>query len=555
MVQQRPPVELSPLPIDQAAPAALRTPRPSFVERPPLGIGAAMTFPSTARLLRPAPLGNVRCLALLMLEDRSIWLLRSAGQPFSAGRLRSAQEVLANRELRDVPRAMLRAALAAPMGMRSIEMLVPCLERVDPDAWALAQAAHALALAGTPATGARGSGQPDREHQVEEVTSAIRAELSAGLDEFRQRLDPEAATAATRDGAVDVGLYNFFVEGQTPSWRIQFARTFPLLTGAAVQGADSARGIEIRAAVDSGRPLVETLAARWHVSPAAIRCLNRVGPEVAGTCWSAEPRALAALLDVLRPQDRPGGDPGRWALFNAAAADNDRLFGRRFESFLPAMARLRDSVHRGLVPATATARAPDTPALRDAGMKIEALRTAFIEVLVADVLARSADRRDQAGDAAASIVMRVLLHLRAPDLVAAADCFAVSLANQMASRDREVRFRTGLDFWPLLPCDYVATAGTRRVVPLRSGGALRTQGRQLRQCLGAGLRGRDRRGAGSCRHARHPGSPACRCPAALERCRSGSARRARRPGRLQPDRADRGAGREDHRARCRRGVR
>ncbi len=451
---------------------------------------AYLAFPSVPLVFTPVPVRNVSCCALLRLENGTAWFLKTTGQPWTEERARAAGAVLASHGVPGMPAQQLEERIARAVGSRQIAIQQPVLTGADAAVWDFRRTAVALMARsiqyrpGVPALG-------EAAQEVSTLERQFQSDLDPAVRQFAAALDPEAIVAATVDGRVDTALYNYLVREPGRAWRMQFAHTFPLFLRAAATGDASSAGATLRQAVDAGVPLVNHLARVWAVRPGAVRCLIGRSPLLVGARWEADPRTLVRLLDQLRPEDRPGEDPGTWARLGKGVDIAERIFRCPITASFLAMAWLRSAARNRFLAIETTRRGRGLSA--EAMAAIDSLRGHLI-----DALARMAagDARGATGEprvAAATVADRRLAGMNPGRLASAAIAFAREHARltseyeqAKADFERESRLRAGDAYWPLMPDDFSASDGALRVVALTSREALMQQGTRMALCIRGG---------------------------------------------------------------------
>jgi hypothetical protein len=440
-------------------------------------------FPPVDDALAAAPLRNVTCCALLRLRDDSARFLRMTAMPWTGDRLDAVERSLLRLDGDGASDPELARRIAYELGMPTLALANAPLDRVDPAAWDLRRTAVALVSR----TLCR---HPDRvepsraREQATALEQCLRADLERSLATFAAGLDPEARVVATRHGRLDVALYNFLVRKPHRAWRLQFAQTFPILVHAAATGGWGSSGANIRAMVDAGLPLLKHLAARWAVSPGTLRCLLGRAVDHIGLAWQEKPHTLVRILDALRPEDRPGDGPEGWRRLDDAVMAAEEIFRRPVASSPLTLGWLREAARHGFARLDETRGGRRLPP--EAVPLIDRLRTALVEHLATVAVAKLANNDGDLRVAAATVADRQLAMLHPGRLAAIARDFALEYAPRRAALEREMRVADGRRFWPLLPRDFVAAAGARRVTPLATRAEFRQEGMAQDLCLQGG---------------------------------------------------------------------
>lgn len=272
----------------------------------------AVVFPAASTLLllgRHA--GRVDACALMHLRGGALFLARLRGHAWSAQRVNMAAVVLTEVLAAGDSRGAAEARLAAALGIGGVELLDPVLDEDDKGPWPVEQVAAAMAAAG---------GRFLYRAAAGTLAAQIRTRI---LDESRfvfAGLDQAALQPACAAGRLDIWLYNYLADPPRRAYRAQFAALYPLLLPAAAHATLSSNLARLRAAVDLGLPLVDSLARLWEVRPAVIRFLARKPAALVGAEWQDAPDGVARILDVLPTERMPGDATTQWAGFNRAVA-------------------------------------------------------------------------------------------------------------------------------------------------------------------------------------------------------------------------------------------
>jgi TPR repeat protein len=442
----------------------------------------AIVCPS-ARGASPLP-RHVACCALLRTRRGSLWMLRTVGHPWTDALLAAAEVFLAAEEEHGTSMARARTLerrLARTLELPQVQVVAPALDRPDPSQWQTRALAVALRMRQLAASDA----PPPAElaAQVDAIEAALARRLRAALEDLLAALDGEqtAAMAASRG---DGRLYAFLSEPGRRRNRLQLAQTFPLLLRAAATGEPGSAGALIRAAVDAGAPLVDTLARHWAVSRSVLRGLRQCPVEVVGARWETSLEALVAALDALPPEFRPGAEAAKWRAFNEHLDFAGTMLGRPPWASPLALAWLRHAARQGWT--RASLERAGAALTDEAVAAVELLRQALIETLRADSGA-SAASPDVAAARTARVWLatdRFLAGMAPRRLVEQAQRYRRELAAATTELAGEIAFASGASFWPLLPGDYVSGDRSRIVVPLTTPKELQRHGEALRICLG-----------------------------------------------------------------------
>lgn len=443
-----------------------------------------VVFPALDVLRLPRPLRNVSCCALLRLPDERIRFLRATGVAWDDERLDAAERMLVSLDDEGPAPSTFVARLRWELGIPALEVAHPVLDGADSPAWDLQRTA--LAVATRDLCLRQDAHDPVRvAAEVRLLERRFRSELDERVAVFVADLDAEGREAASTGGHLDIARYNFLVRGARRAWRRQFAQSFPLLVQAAATGGRDSPGARIRATVDAGVPLVRHLAARWGVSPGALRCLIGRPVDLVGSQWQSRPHKLVRILDVLRSEDRPRDDPEHWRRLAHAVTVAEEIFRRPATSSPLVLGWLRDAARRGFAALEEERRGRRL--LPEAVPLIDTLRTAAIAYFHAVACPERTADDDERRIAIAAIADHHLAPLSPARLADIAATFARERASHRAVSPAEVRPVGRERFWPLLPRDFVAMDGALRVTPLTTLDAIRDEGRAQELCIADGF--------------------------------------------------------------------
>lgn len=453
----------------------------------PLGrcgrIAASVVFPAPKTALIPRPLGRFRSVALLRLVDETVWLLSMPGRAWTDSRLDTAAGLLAGSSANPEPNDVVAQRLRSGLDLPDLMLVTPCLDTVDPSQWGLADTARSMVRRGTnlpPMVQHIG----DLKRRNDAVESMLRVSLRDALAAFVAALDAEALTAASANGRIDAIQYNYLAYRPHRRYRLQFAAAFPNLLPAAASASSGTLGADVRTAVDSGRPLVKTLARNWGVRPGVVRMLMAVPPAAIGRKWTGDIRALALLLNALRPADLPAAEPSTWNDFDAAVGVGGQVFHEALSCSSAARGWLRDCVGQ-LRRGSPTARArwlPDADAVEG----IRRFRALLTETLRHDAGAASVDAAQAVSRFLPLAVDRLLVELAPRGLADVVTAFETERARAhrgIGSVRENRRIALGRMLLPLLPRDFVSSDGSRVIRGLTTEAQLAEHGRDLGICL------------------------------------------------------------------------
>ena len=311
-------------------------------------VAAAVVFPGPDVPLPAASLRNLRCGALLQIQQGSVWALSVLGQPWTATRLAAVAQALSAHTTQD-PDELLLNRLADELGLPSLEIALPASQALTGSlSWDTRPLAVALTLARAFAAGP----QADRavtSADVDAVTACLCRRLEEGVAWFRRRLDAEALALAERFGEEAPRIYNYVGvrEERCRRYRLQFAQVMPVLLKVVAAAPPASPEAAIRDAVDRGQSLADIVCDTYGVDPSVFRGLVGVDIEHCGPRWLALPHELFALVQTLRPDCRPGLDAARWEALNRWVAHAEAVTGRSLEKSLLLRMWVRDAVHAG----------------------------------------------------------------------------------------------------------------------------------------------------------------------------------------------------------------
>ena len=437
---------------------------------------SGLVFPATDVVLSPNPMGSMPSCVLIRLTNGTLWMARARGVAWTAHRIVRLSEVLVERGISSRSRET-RHTLAAALGIPGMELLTLHLDPIDPDQWLIDEIARALVQRGH-RRGARGA--TAKVHAVRAVAGALEAQLSEAVDKVVAQLEPWGVNAARVARSLDVRLYNFFVVGPVPKYRLQFAKTFPLLIKVAVADGAHEDGAAIRALVDGGTSMIDGLQRIWGVRPAVIRALVGRTPDLVGHQWETNPRALAEALDRLDREYWPGTDPHQWAGFNRA----QDLWTRasRAEPVLRALV-LEWVRHAGSARwSEESVSVLERRLLQPARGLVATLKKAFLSACTGTAIVPE-DSTPTIEAQFASSIDRYLASLSEARLVDLAERFQDNFSRITGESSRELELLEGRAFLPLFPGRFTSSDKSRYLIPLRSEEALAQAGKALSVCL------------------------------------------------------------------------
>ena len=446
----------------------------------PSPITDVVVFPRSEFLVGPPALGHIKSVALMRLEDATVWMLMLQKAAWTDERLSAAAESLARVSAQAFTKSSIESLLRKDLGVGSLSLAPPPIRRIDERLWEIEKVAFAYVRGPT----ARGTaaGIPETRLAKREWTARaeLRHDLGEALRSFRRLMDPEVLPMASTGRRFDLRVYNYLAHSRFQRYRLQFAKTFPSLLLTAVVAEPRSFGEDLRSFVDSGAPLIKGLAARWSVRPGVVRHLVGRDWNSVGQQWSRDARGLAVALDALHPQDLPGDDPAEWEAFNRIAVTGQRLFLRPIWESAAGLKWLRVCVR--------LSRRGDEQTLDrwlPGWNDIEQI-TRFRAALTRTVRQETGDAPLAAGNdngaAVIDAIDRVVLQIADQGLGEVASLFAEEVARTRRC-DAVWRIHARETLMPLVPEDFVSADGTTRVTPLCTDRELRAHGARMRNCL------------------------------------------------------------------------
>lgn len=439
-----------------------------------------VVFPRAEFLTGPPALGHIKSVALIRLEDATIWMLILRNAAWTNARLRAAAESLARVSEQAFTRSSVESLLRQDLGIRSLSIATPSLRRIDEHLWEIEKVAFACVRGPAARHAGKGIAEPGLARLEWSLRADLRHGLGKALQSFRQLMDPEALPLTTTGRRFDLRVYNYLAHRRYQRYRLQFAETFPSLLVTAVVAEPRSFGEDLRSFVDSGAPLIKGLAARWDVRPGVVRHLVGRDWSDVGLQWSRDARGLAVALDALHPQDLPGDDPAEWEEFNRIVVTGQRLFLRPIWESAAGLKWLRVCVR--------LSRRGDNQTLNrwlPAWNDIEQI-TRFRAALTRSVRQETGDAPmvsgNNNGEAITEAIDRAVLQVADQGLGEVASLFAEEMARtRRCDAVWQIHAREAL--MPLVPEDFVSADGTTRVTPLCTDRDLRAHGSRMRNCL------------------------------------------------------------------------
>ena len=412
-------------------------------------------------------------------------MLRALGAIWTTERLRIASSALIDGDATKWNTRIVTARLDSALSLPVIIVDEPGLDPLDAAPWDLFGVAAALVRR------TEGGVRAGNEHgELATPTSSVEQDLKvclgSAISEFLSALDPVARASATGGGGFCVAVYNFLVHAVHGTYRRQFAETFPGLVPKVVNAARDSFGAELLEIIDSGRPVVRSLAARWQVRPGVVRHLIGKPIDLVGEHWAMRMPQLAAILNALIPEDIPGDQQEGWDLLNRVVGVGERLFRRPVWQTAVGLDWTRHAMHalRDGDPEIARRWLPGLAGLNQIDVFRRSLETALR--LELGPIERGARAQEQIS----RVVERFLLAAAPRGLESLAGQFQELQARARRQAIERVRRResrnsrrTERGMNPLLPADFRSSDGLRVIRSLTTDKALSEHGTAMNNCL------------------------------------------------------------------------
>ena len=441
---------------------------------------SAVVFPGPELPLPPSTMRNLRSIAVLRLRGGPLWVLSVVGHRWTPDRLAFVADMLeAHREAG--PDAVLTDRLSDELGLPNIRIELPTMADMEGSSWNVRPLAVALGLArvfadGTTARGAITSAD------AEELAAEIRKSLIGALVRFRSGLDGDALARCQDYGDSALRVYNYLVVGEHRRNRMQFGDVLPVFLQAVASAQDKSPYREMSQAIDAGQPLAALVCQAIGVGSSVFRSLVGVPVDVCGARWLQSPVALMRLISTIRPDRRPGQDPGAWATLSRLVDHAESVIGCRIEQTLVGQRWLRDTLHRHAGNhAEVSAPEIDTRAL----VIVEDFREELYAAVGVSQLVRAKVAKSTVDDGLRHVIDRWLLQRTRKQLATLAARWQDAYAAEKAGNASLIACMRGTRYWDFLPSPFTSADGRRRVVPLVSRQLLVDFGTAMANCLEA----------------------------------------------------------------------
>lgn len=411
-----------------------------------------------------------------------------SGRAWTHRRLTEVAAVLSRISSQPIDQRRLERLLRHALGLKSVTIEEPKLDALDPGQWGITETTRGLLERGGLLSWTVCNNASSVETQIRYVESALSEELGRALYSFCRSTNSIVRTAASIDGRINVALYNYLVYEGFQKFRLQFASTFPGLVHTTLTTTSGSLGTELRTIVDQGAPLVKSLAARWGVRPGVVRHLIGKPSGQFGAHWASNIKALAALLNALRPEDLPGDDPDAWRQFNKAVEVGQNLFHKPVWKSETALSWLRECTNhiRAGSCKIQSRWLPNQNALK----RIGRFRIILIEALRYDIGITTVNAAQDLCKALEGTVDDLFYRVDDCGLENIASRFEEGLIRLREEQTRVSNVTMGTEMWPLIPAHFISSDGTRMMRPLTTLIELEEHGTALRNCLGKGYAGR-----------------------------------------------------------------
>lgn len=447
-------------------------------------IKALVVFPKPETALIPRPLRHFRSLALLRLDDETVWMLSMLGMAWTSERLRVAANTLVSLSSQAPVPERVERYLRHALGLNSVMLKTPVLDMVEPRQWGIWETSQALLVRSGPLSISTLTREESIQDRARSIETSLTKDIGEALSTFVDGMNPRATAMASAEGGIDVNQYNYLVYRRFHRYRQQFAESFPSLLSTTLTAAPGSIGSELRTFVDHGVPIVKSLAARWNVRPGVVRHLVGRTADQIGEEWTTNVKALAILLNALRPEDLPGDNSEEWSHFTYITTIGQSLFCKPIWKSKAGRWWLRDCVYhtkRGSHK-TWSRWLPD----RDTITSIGRLREVLMGCLIRDAGLASADITGSVSDSLEDIADWFFFRSARKGLGNLASRFEKELDQLREELNQASEVTAGNAMWPLIPFDFVSSDCTRVIRPLTTHPSLFSHGFALHNCLGKG---------------------------------------------------------------------
>ncbi len=438
---------------------------------------AAVIIPGANFALPQATMRNLRSLALVRLLRGPIWILSVVGYRWTPERLAIAAAMLEAHGEAD-PDVVLTNRLSDQLGLPNLRIEHPTMADLDGSGWNVRPLAVALGLARAFSDGSASHGAITSA-DTEELVVAIRRSLNDAMARFRSELDPEALARCKSCGESAQRVYNYLTSVHRRN-RLQFAGALPVFLQAVASCQNQSPYREMRQAIDASQPLARMVCRATGVDPSVFRALAGLSIELCGARWLETPVALMKLINVIRPDRRPGQDPVAWQRLRALVDQAESVTGRQIDQSLVAQMWVRDAMQ-----ARASGHAEGSAAAIDsqASALVQNLREEIYAAVGVSQLVRAKVQGAGAHDGLYQVIDRWLLQRTRRQLSTLAARWQDAYAAEKAGDASMIACMRGERYWALLPSPFTSSDGRRRVVPLVSRQQLVKYGTEMANCL------------------------------------------------------------------------
>ncbi len=412
----------------------------------------------------------------MRLSRGQIWVLSVVGYRWTSERLTFVAEMLEAHGEADLDVVWINR-LSDQLGLPNLRIELPTVTDLEWSGWNVRPLAVALALArafsgDSVAQGAITSAD------AEELASAIRRALNDAMARFRSELDGDALARCKDYGEFALRVYNYLAAHRRN--RLQFAGALPVFLQAVSLPRDDSLYREMRQAIDAGQPLTGMVCRATGVGPSVFKALAGLPVDVCGARWLERPVGLMKLINVIRPDRRPGQDPVAWARLNSLVEEAESVTGRRIDQSLVAQMWVRDAMHaRAGIHGVGSAAKLDI----QASVLVENFRNELYAAVGVSQLAREKLRSAGAHDGVHQAIDRWLLQRTRKQLATLAVRWQDAYAAETSDDASLIACIRGERYWALLPSPFTSSDGRRRVVPLVSRQQLVGFGTAMVNCL------------------------------------------------------------------------
>ncbi|MBT8443328.1 MAG: hypothetical protein KJO13_01195 [Gammaproteobacteria bacterium] len=407
-------------------------------------------------------------------------MLTTTGRAWTNDRLEAAATVLSRISADAYTRRSIELSLRQALEVESVEIGRPDLGFVDPRVWGIEEVAFAVYERLAAMRASDSPGVSGVERRLSSIEKALIEHLEEARAEFVAGLDSKARQIATTNKRFNLRIYNYLAHATYRRYRQQFAAAFPSLLPISVMAERGSPGAELCSIIDSGAPLVKTLARRWDLRPGVFRHLVGKPYDQVGVLWSRDVKGLALALNALHPQDLPGDDSDDWRQLNHMVVVGQRIFNRPIWKSAAGLEWLRECVSRARR-GTRRAHAVWLPSWSEV-TNIVRFRDALMTSLRRELANAQPDNASASGVSIDDAVDSLILKLARLGLADIALRFEDALGRNRADI-QAAKAASGEAMLPLIPDEFLSSDGARLVRPLTTSVQLRHQGLELRNCL------------------------------------------------------------------------